>query len=100
MLKAQSGMAGGKYSPNTYDVNSVKRHDDNSAINNHPMTIRPLTCPPARSLIPREGVVPVARRQEWFLSKSLTFGMIEAFIGNTYIKTNLELQERMQSKDK
>ena len=26
-------MAGGKYRPNTYDVNLVKRHDDNSAIN-------------------------------------------------------------------
>jgi len=23
-----------KYRPNTYDVNLVKRHDDNSAINN------------------------------------------------------------------
>jgi hypothetical protein len=25
-----------KYRPNTYDVNSVKRHDDNSAINSKP----------------------------------------------------------------
>ena len=33
MPKAQTGMAGGKYRPNTYDVNLVKRHDDNSAIN-------------------------------------------------------------------
>ena len=33
MPNAQTGMAVGKYSPNTYDVNLVKRHDDNSAIN-------------------------------------------------------------------
>jgi len=26
-----------KYRPNTYDVNLVKRHDDNSAINTYPV---------------------------------------------------------------
>ena len=31
--KAHTGIAGDKSLPNTYDVNSVKRHDDNSAIN-------------------------------------------------------------------
>ena len=38
MQKAQTGMAGGKYRPNTYDVNLVKRHDVNSAINNSAKT--------------------------------------------------------------
>ena len=38
MPKAQTGMAGGKYRPNTYDVNLVKRHDVNSAINNSAKT--------------------------------------------------------------
>ena len=34
--KAQTGMPGGKYRPNTYEVNLVKRHDVNSAINTKP----------------------------------------------------------------
>ena len=38
MPKAQTGMAGGKYRPNTYDGNLVKRHDDNSAINSKPQS--------------------------------------------------------------
>ena len=33
MPKAQTGMAGGKSHPNTDDMNLVKRHDINSAIN-------------------------------------------------------------------
>jgi len=37
MPKAQTGMAVGKYHPNTYDVNLVKCHDDNSAINRSPV---------------------------------------------------------------
>jgi len=34
-----------KYSPNTYDVNLVKRHDDNSAINSSIRDVQRLSRP-------------------------------------------------------